>query len=263
MTTLFPGADPQPPRRVIRGRGATPPRRHEVRFDEPNLTGSYALTYEYRPLRDWTPAEIDTAERLIARFFVAVGGFRRAADRHMRLAVEALRRYGEQTIIYAIDAKGRWQRGGTLKERNQRAEYRITLESFLRDAIDKWAERSVDRQRAEASQRDTARRADEQRRRQERIAAEQRESLPPEASRAAIAEIRRSLRGESMETILAREDAHWATLSGDSQGAFLATAMDRQSQITGPLRDHHRDMVLRAAKRLALSSASSAKGVSP
>lgn len=263
MTTLFPGAVPPQPSRTARGRGATPPRRHEVRFEQANLTGSYVLKFEYRPLRDWTAAEIETAERLIARFFVAVGGFRIVADRHMRLAVEALRRFGEQTIIYAIDAKGAWQRGTTLKERNQRATYRVTLESFFRDHIDKWSERSTERQRTEGAQRDAQRRAEEQRRRGDRIAAEQAAAVPPEQARAAFAEMRRVLKGEPMEVIIAREDAHWQTLSGEQQRAHLDTAMQRQALLTGPLREHHRDMVLRAAKRRALSEATPAVPRSP
>ena len=264
MSTLFPNSEartPDAPYQRLRGRGANPLRQRTFVAKQANLAGRYELTFSYRPLKAWTDDTLAVAEALIERYF-AVGGFRTADFRLMRIVIDALRSYSRQEIEWAIDAKLTWQRAPTLKERNQRSTYRGSVETFFSTRLSYWLDQSSARQRHEASARDAAGRSAEQAAREQRIAREREHAATPEQTRTVCAEV--LSHRKSMQEILAEEDAHWARLTGEQQHKALDAAVQQMAAILGGrVGEHHRDQVARSARSIAMRMFPCAMGVPP
>ena len=260
--TLFPaqsGVAPASSRCVRRGRGATPRTEKHVDLDKPNPCRRLRLRYRYRPLRAWTPEQIDLAERGLLYYFRRVGGFRIADDSLMRAFIGCLDYVAEDAaelgvapavvIGWAIDAKSASLRGDTAEDTRSKATYRGCPDTFFTPArIDQWLDQSKD-----CMDRRAARQA------AQRVAA--RSNVGPVCNRSTERDRawqlagteHRDRRGREFSSLELRLLAFWTTIPTHGQLLAMATQRGRDHMPPrdpeDPTSDFRRDLCrIRAAK---------------
>ena len=138
-----------------RGRGATPRVEKRIELDKPNHCGRKRLLYRYRPLKAWSPEQIDLAERGLLYYFRRIGGFRIADDSLMRQFIGCLGYVAEDAaelevapavvIGWAIDAKAASLKPTEQQDHRYKSMFRGRPDTFFTPArIDQWLDQSKD-----------------------------------------------------------------------------------------------------------------------